>query len=301
MPALELRGVCRSFGPVRGIEQISFTAGKGELIGLLGPNGAGKTTLLRVLATLLPPTAGTLRVGGFDPLESPAAARRQIGYLPESLPNIPEARVESYLHFRAQLKDIPANRRRAEVDRCLRSCDLMPVRRRILGNLSHGFRRRVHLAEALLGGPPILLLDEPTIGLDPLQVQPIRAVLRGLAAEHTLLLSTHLLGEAELLCSRALLLSQGRLVEDLPLSQLQQPAVEAEIQGPLDEIRTEWAQALEFLELSGGWTRIRFADDNEALRTAVATRCVARGWKLRVLQRHASTLEEHFVRAMIGE
>lgn len=300
MTALELHGVSRSFGPVRGIEQISLTAGRGELIGLLGPNGAGKTTLLRVLATLLPPTAGTIRVGGFDPQEAPAAARRQIGYLPESLPNIPEARVESYLHYRAQLKDIPAIRRRAEVDRCLGCCDLLTVRRRILGNLSHGFRRRVHLAEALLGDPPTLLLDEPTIGLDPLQIQPIRTVLRELAAEHTLLLSTHLLAEAELLCSRALLLSQGRLIEDLPLSQLQQPAVEAEIQGPLEEIRTEWADALECMELSGGWVRIRFAGDSETLRTAVAARCASRGWKLRALQRHASTLEEHFVRAMIG-
>lgn len=218
--SIVVRELCRDFGTKRAVDAVSFEIGRGEIVGLLGPNGAGKTTLLRVLATFLRPTRGKVEVAGFDAECEPLEVRRRLGYLPESLPAYGEARVEEYLDFRARLKQIGRTDRQTEIDRCLAACELTAVRRRLIGRLSHGFRRRVGLADALLGNPAVLLLDEPTIGLDPLQVRQTRDLLRTMATERTILLSTHQLAEAQLLCERALVMIGGRLFSDVRVSEL---------------------------------------------------------------------------------
>ncbi|MFN0052121.1 MAG: ABC transporter ATP-binding protein [Planctomycetales bacterium] len=215
--SISARGLHKTFGPARAVQGVSFDVPPGQIVGLIGPNGSGKTTLLRMLATFIPPSSGRIVVAGHDIQSNPLAVRQAIGYLPEALPGYSEARVEEYLVFRARLKGIGSVVRRREVDRCLAACELQGVRRRLLGRLSQGFRRRVGLADALLGAPPVLLLDEPTVGLDPLQVRQTRALLRQLEPRATVLLSTHLLTEAQATCDRALMLVRGQLVSDLTL------------------------------------------------------------------------------------
>ncbi len=216
--SIVVRNLCKTFGPLRAVDNVSFEIPAPGITGLIGPNGAGKSTILRILATFLAPTSGNAAVAGFDCVAQSASVRHAIGYLPESLPAQNEARVEEYLSFRAQLKGISRRERRAEIERCLTNCQLTAVRRRLIGRLSQGFRRRVGLADALLARPRVLLLDEPTIGLDPLQVRHTRELLIGLAESCTVLLSTHLLAEAEGLCQRVLVLVQGRLVSDLNMA-----------------------------------------------------------------------------------
>lgn len=297
----------KAFGPVRGVRGVrgvTCTIASGELVGLLGPNGAGKTTILRMLATFLPADSGRAEVAGFDCLHQGSEVRRRIGYLPETLPAAPEARVDEYLGYRAQLKDLPRRTVRKEIDRCLAACRLTEVRRRLLGRLSHGMKRRVGLADALLGSPPVLLLDEPTVGLDPLQVVETRQLLRELAGKHTLLLSTHLLAEAESLCSRALLLFRGELAGDISLAELRRGG------GFEIEVRAPASEAGAFLEslagvppvaiqsLADGWQRCVVQSGND-LRAQVATEIGRRGWELRELRSVGTTLEEYFVRLAV--
>lgn len=218
--SLAAHNLTRSFGSRLAVEQVSFEIAPGEIVGLIGPNGSGKTTILRMLSTFLKPTSGSARVAGFDCQIQADTVRRSLGYLPEALPGYADARVAEYLTYRARLKEIPQRDRAAELDRCLACCDLLGVRGRMLGTLSQGFRRRVGLADALLGSPPVLLLDEPTIGLDPLQVRATRDLLQLLSATTTVLLSTHLLAEAGALCRRALIMAQGRLISDVQVADL---------------------------------------------------------------------------------
>jgi ABC-2 type transport system ATP-binding protein len=218
--SIVVRNLCKVFGRLRAVDNVSFAIPAPGITGLIGLNGAGKSTILRILATFLTPTSGSAAVAGCDCVARAASVRQEIGYLAESLPAQNEARVEEYLSFRAQLKGISRRERRAEIERCLEACQLTAVRRRLIGRLSQGFHRRVGLADALLARPRVLLLDEPTIGLDPLQGRHTRELLNELAASCTVLLSTHLLAEAEVLCQRVLILMQGRLVSDLNLAEL---------------------------------------------------------------------------------
>jgi ABC-2 type transport system ATP-binding protein len=218
--SIVVRELCRDFGALRAVSNVSFDIPPGTIVGLIGPNGAGKSTILRILATFLRATSGDVAVAGIDARLDPAGVRQAIGYLPENPPGHNEARVDEYLSFRAHLKGIPRDTRRREVDRCLEACDLAAVRRRIIGRLSQGFRRRVGLADALLARPQVLILDEPTIGLDPLQVRRSRELLFELAHESTILVSTHLLAEAQELCQRVLVLVHGRLVSDMRIGDL---------------------------------------------------------------------------------
>jgi ABC-2 type transport system ATP-binding protein len=218
--SIVVRGLCRHFGPLRAVDNVSFEIPSGGIVGLIGSNGAGKSTILRILSTFLAPAAGEAFVAGFDCVAEAARVRQSIGYLPESLPTISDVRVEEYLCFRAQLKGVARRDRRSEIDRVLAACQLTAVRRRLIGRLSQGFRRRVGLADALLGRPRVLILDEPTIGLDPLQVRNTRDLLADFARDGTILLSTHLLAEAEAICHRMLVLMQGRLVSDVNMAEL---------------------------------------------------------------------------------
>src|SRR5712691_8112939 len=209
---IEVRELTKSFGAVDAVAGLSFRVHRGEIVGFLGPNGAGKTTTMRILAGVFPPTSGTVRIARRDPLREPLECRRAVGYFPEYAPFYPELRVMAYLRFVARLKRIPRARRAAAVAEVLAACGLESVAHRRVGTLSKGYRQRVGLAQALCGNPPILILDEPTIGLDPGQVADIRDLIRGLRGARTVFFSSHILSEVEALCERVIVIARGRLV-----------------------------------------------------------------------------------------
>jgi ABC-2 type transport system ATP-binding protein len=220
VPLIEAEHLRRSYGSVLAVKDVSFSIGRGEVVGFLGPNGAGKSTTLRMIVGYLGPSAGYVRVNGFDVIEQPLRARRAIGYMPETAPLYPEMRVQEYLTFRARLKQIERRDIAKQVGLALEKAEVGAVGRSLIGSLSRGFRQRVALADALLGNPPLLILDEPTAGLDPNQIHSVRGLIRALGSEHTVLLSTHILSEVESTCSRALVLDRGVLVAQGPISLL---------------------------------------------------------------------------------
>ena len=225
---IEARSLSKRYGDVKAVDAVTFSIAKGEVVGFLGPNGAGKTTTMRMLTGFLPPTDGTAVIAGHDIFEDPLAARRSVGYLPETLPLYPEMTVQSYLAYVARIKDVPRKQRSEAIARAIERCGLTGTNRRVIGTLSKGFRQRVGLAQAIVHEPPVLILDEPTVGLDPLQIREIRSLIAALAApaqgeqQHTVILSTHILAEVEAICRRVILISNGRKVVDAPLAELTQ-------------------------------------------------------------------------------
>lgn len=219
---IEVEGLTKDYGTVLAVRDVTFSVGRGEVVGFLGPNGAGKSTTLRILAGFLGATSGRVRVSGFDIAEDSLRARASLGYMPEAAPLYPELRVSEYLHFRARLKRVPRAQRAASVERALGRARLLDVSETTIGHLSKGYRQRVGLADALVADPPLLILDEPTAGLDPNQVREVRALIRELAEDHTVLLSTHILSEVEATCQRALVIDRGRLVAQGTLHELSQ-------------------------------------------------------------------------------
>jgi ABC-2 type transport system ATP-binding protein len=223
---IEASGLAKRYGDLVAVDDVSFSVQPGEVVGFLGPNGAGKTTTMRILTGFLPPTDGRAVIDGHDIFSDPLAARRAIGYLPESPPVYPEMSVEDYLVYVAKLKDVPRRQRRAAVDRALERCGLTDVRRRVIGMLSKGYRQRVGLAQAIVHDPPVMILDEPTVGLDPIQIREIRTLIRDLAGTRegtarTVILSTHILPEVEAICQRVIIMHRGRKALDAPLGELQ--------------------------------------------------------------------------------
>jgi ABC-2 type transport system ATP-binding protein len=211
---IEVADLTKTYPGVVAVDRVRFRVEKGEIVGFLGPNGAGKTTTMRLLTGFLAPTSGTATVAGFDVVTRSMEVRRRIGYLPEANPLYGEMRVEEYLRFRATLKRVPAAERRRRVDEAIDRCGLRERRSAIIAHLSKGYRQRVGLADAIVHGPEVLILDEPTQGLDPIQVREVRDLIRELGRERTVLLSSHILSEVEKLCGRVLILNRGRLVED---------------------------------------------------------------------------------------
>jgi ABC-2 type transport system ATP-binding protein len=205
------------YGDFPAVNDLSFRVRPGEILGFLGPNGAGKTTTMRILAGYMPPTSGTVRVGGDDVMENPVTVKRRIGYLPEQVPLYPELTVSEYLAFIARIRGIPAAERGRALERISERCGLQDVRRKLVGRLSKGFRQRVGIAQALIHSPDVIILDEPTIGLDPAQIREVRELIRSLGEDHTIILSTHILPEVSQICHRVLIISQGRIIaEDTP-------------------------------------------------------------------------------------
>ncbi len=223
---IEARGLTKRYGDVVAVDDVSFRIEKGEVVGFLGPNGAGKTTIMRMLTGFVPPTDGTAVIAGHDIFMNPIAARRANGYLPETPPLYPEMTVESYVTYVAKINDVARGERKEAVARALERCGLADVRRRVIGTLSKGYRQRVGLAQAIVHDPPVLILDEPTVGLDPIQIREIRQLISDLASpeqgesQHTVVLSTHILPEVEAICRRVILVNEGRKVIDKPLSEL---------------------------------------------------------------------------------
>jgi ABC-2 type transport system ATP-binding protein len=235
---IEVEGLSKRFGDLVAVDRISFRVDQGEVVGFLGPNAAGKTTTMRVVTGFLPATEGTVRVAGHDILEDPLAARRKIGYLPETPPLYPEMRVGDYLEYVAAIKDVPRKDRSASVERALGASALESVRERVIGTLSRGFRQRVGLAQAIVHDPEVLILDEPTSGLDPVQIVEIRNLIKRLASEggRTVVLSTHILPEVEAICQRVLLISRGRIRLDGTLEEVTR-------EGSLEEVFLREAEA----------------------------------------------------------
>jgi ABC-2 type transport system ATP-binding protein len=223
---IEASNLSKRYGEVVAVDDVSFSVGRGEIVGFLGPNGAGKTTTMRMLTGFLPPTDGSARIAGHDIFEEPLAARRAVGYLPESPPLYPEMTVASYVRYVASIKDVPRARRSEAVARALERCALTDVASRVIGTLSKGYRQRVGLAQAIVHDPPVLILDEPTVGLDPIQIGEIRALIallasgEGGAARHTVILSSHILAEVRAICRRVIMINQGRKTVDAPLAEL---------------------------------------------------------------------------------
>lgn len=217
---IEARDLTKRYGELTAVDSVSFEIRRGEVVGFLGVNGAGKTTTMRMLTGFLPPTDGAAVIEGHDMFKDPIAARRAVGYLPETPPLYPEMDVVGYLSYVATLKDVARGARREAVERSLERCGLREVRRRVIGALSKGFRQRVGLAQAIIHEPPVLILDEPTIGLDPTQIREIRALIAELAAptegqtEQAVILSTHILPEVEAICRRVIMVHAGRKVVD---------------------------------------------------------------------------------------
>jgi ABC-2 type transport system ATP-binding protein len=217
---IHVSNLTKYYGDYAAIQDVSFDVPRGQIVGFLGPNGAGKTTTMRILAGFLTATSGRATIDGLDVFWQPLAVRRRIGYMPENCPLYPEMRVNEYLHFRAGIKGMHGRLRRQRLDYVVERCWLTDVRRQLIGTLSKGYRQRVGLADALLADPPVLILDEPTAGLDPAQIRETRKLIRELGQEHTLLLSTHILPEVEMTCERFIIINQGRLAASGLLSEL---------------------------------------------------------------------------------
>lgn len=209
---IEAENLSKQYGEVTALDDVSFRVERGEIVGLLGPNGAGKTTAMKILTCFMPPSSGTARVAGHDIFEAPLAVKRSVGYLPEEPPVYPELTVTEYLTFAGRLKGLGSRDLKGARGRVLDRCGLGEVAGRLIGNLSKGYRQRVGLAQALLHNPPVLILDEPTVGLDPAQIIEIRGLIRELAAEHTVVLSTHILPEVTATCQRIVIINEGRIV-----------------------------------------------------------------------------------------
>ncbi|ADO73430.1 ABC transporter ATP-binding protein [Stigmatella aurantiaca] len=211
MPMIEVQNLTKRYRDRIAIDQLTFSVNEGEILGFLGPNGAGKSTTMKILTGFLPPSSGTARVAGFDVFAHPLEVKRRIGYLPETPPLYPEMTVHGYLKFVAALKQLPGRGLKAEVDRVAGLTGVTDVMGRVIQNLSKGYKQRVGIAQALLGAPPVLILDEPTEGLDPVQRSELRALIRGLAGKHTLILSTHILPEVTVTCEKVLIIHQGKI------------------------------------------------------------------------------------------
>jgi ABC-2 type transport system ATP-binding protein len=214
---IEVDSLTKRYGRTTAVDAVSFRVEKGEVLGFLGPNGAGKTTTMRILTCYLPPTEGTARVAGYDVFAQPIEVKRRVGYLPETPPLYPDMSVRSYLDFCARIKGVPAKERRTRVGDAVEKCRVGDVQSTLIGKLSKGYRQRVGLEQAILHNPDVLILDEPTAGLDPKQIIETRELIRGLAGTHTVILSTHILPEVSMTCGRVVIINKGRVVaEDTP-------------------------------------------------------------------------------------
>jgi ABC-2 type transport system ATP-binding protein len=292
------------YGDYAAIRDVSFDVPAGKIVGFLGPNGAGKTTTMRIIAGFLTASSGQASVDGFDVFWQPVETRRRIGYMPENCPLYPEMRVVEYLQFRAGIKGLHGRRQRNRVAYVLKQCWLEDVHRQLIGTLSKGYRQRVGLADTLLADPPVLILDEPTAGLDPSQIRATRELIRELGKQHTILLSTHILPEVEMTCDSVIIITQGRIVASGALRELARQAGEksmllAEFEGVIDTAPLRALSGINRVEhqkIPNG-TRLRItADDGDALAPHVCNLAAQQGWKMRELRPHRQTLEELFVR-----
>jgi ABC-2 type transport system ATP-binding protein len=283
------------------IDRVNFEVDRGEIVGFLGPNGAGKTTTMRILTSYLPATSGVAKVAGFDVMTESMDVRRNIGYLPESVPLYTEMRVEEYLDFRAKLKGVNRKERVKRIDYCLDRCRIREVRRRLTGTLSKGYRQRVGLADAMIHDPPILIMDEPTTGLDPVQIRETLALIAELGQTHTILLSTHILAEVEAVCERVIIINAGRIGMIKSLVDVDsQSVLVVEVRGPTDQVHSALkglegvTQASVDSRGEGSAVFALLSRDNRDLRGQTAALVIEKGWTLLQLGHRRRTLEDAF-------
>jgi ABC-2 type transport system ATP-binding protein len=310
---IEVRELSKYYGDVAAVEQISFRAEKGQILGFLGPNGAGKTTTMRMLTCYLPPTSGSAVVAGYDVVEESLEARRRIGYLPELPPVYADMTVRAYLRFVAKIKGVPNAQLNGRIDDTMEKAGIAHVQGSIIGHLSKGYRQRVGLAQALVHNPEVLILDEPTVGLDPKQIIEIRQVIKGLGGEHTIILSTHILPEVSMTCEKIVIINQGRIVgEGTPQSLMAQlkegEVLRAQIAGPAEQVEPLLRTIDGVLEVAaepgraaGEQTYIITAVPGRDVRDLVARKVVDSGLGLRELRALEMTLEDIFLRLVTEE
>jgi len=309
---IEVEGLTKVYGNKTAIDNLTFTVQQGEVVGFLGPNGAGKTTTMRVLSCYMPPTSGTARVGGYDIRTQALDVRRRIGYLPEHVPLYTDLTVTQYLGFVAEAKGLSRLTRRQRVGEAIERCLLQDARGRIIGKLSKGYRQRVGLAQALLGDPPILILDEPTIGLDPKQIIEIRGLIRDMQGERTVILSTHILPEVSMVCQRVIIINEGRIVavdtpETLTRRLQRSTQVLLQIDGPPEQVTVRLREApgvLQVVMKDGAGALRRYlveTDKDRDLRQELARVVCSSGWGLLELRPVDMSLEDVFIRLVTEE
>jgi len=309
---IKVADVTKRYGPKTAVKNISFEVKRGEIVGFLGPNGAGKTTTMRILTGFLPPTSGTAEVGGFDVREEPLEVKRRIGYLPESPPLYPEMEVGDYLRFVARIKAIPKRDISRRIDCALDRTASGSVRDTLIGKLSKGYRQRVGLAQALIHSPEVLVLDEPTSGLDPKQIIEVRRLIRALAGEHTIILSTHILPEVSDTCSRVIIINEGRIEasdtpENLRANLQGANALLLEVEGPADEIQARLAMERGVRSVnheSGDGRRIVWrveAEKDDQIPRRLADAVVNSGWGLFSMRPLDLSLEDIFLKLTSDE
>lgn len=304
---IDVQNLSKSFSGFRAVQNLNFKVNRGEIVGFLGPNGAGKSTTMKVLAGYLPPTDGQVKVAGFDVVTQSLEVRARIGYMPENVPLYNDMRVDEFLRFRAQLKRVPKNHVRERVESVKQQCALKDVERKIIGTLSKGYRQRVALADALVHDPELLILDEPTIGLDPHQIRAVRQLIKELGAKHTILLSTHILSEVEMTCNRVLIINHGRIeASDTPanLTKLVRGggSLRLEIKSGAKDAAVKLSKVADVEDVEtvpsadGEWSQLRiFAKPGVDVRDGVFAVVKQEGWALREFARERATLEEAFV------
>lgn len=300
---IDVRALSKSYGGFQALSDVSFSVGRGEIVGFLGPNGAGKTTTMRILTGFLPATSGEVKVAGYDVFDAPMEVKRRVGYLPESPPLYPELTIGDYLTFIAELRGYTGRERLTRVGSVMERVGLAGWERRITGSLSKGYRQRVGLAQALIHDPPVLILDEPTSGLDPTQLVGIRDLIQDLAGTHTVILSTHILVEVETLCPRALIIAKGRLCAQGTLAELRAMAKDGvwyhlEVRG-LDAKALGALPLVDLVEPIGevgadGWGHFRLRSKVDP-RAELAQLIPQRGASLRSLSVKLPSLEEAFI------
>lgn len=303
---IEVSHLTKRYARHTAVSDISFEVQRGEIVGFLGPNGAGKTTTLRMLTGYLPPTSGTAKVAGKDIFRESLAARSKIGYMPENVPLYDDMRVKEYLKFRAQLKGLSGSHGRTRVSDVIETCGLKSVRRKMIKTLSKGYRQRVGLADALVHDPELLILDEPTNGLDPNQIRHIRGLIKRLAETHTVLISTHILHEVEMICNRVIIIDGGKIkATDTPTKLTEQMRSAGRIEL---ELKTEFESAQQALssmdgvkkvigeKLEDDWLQFTvWIDSGTDARERIANLASEKNWPLRSLFRHTAKLEDVFV------
>jgi len=310
---IEAEKLTKYYDKVAAIEDVSFTVEKGEIVGFLGPNGAGKTTTMRILTGFLPPSSGTARVAGHDILANSLQVRRRIGYLPEAVSLYTDMKVAAYLEFVAEVKGLERRERRRSVGQIMEKCRIVDVQRMLVGSLSRGYRQRVGIAQALLNNPEVLILDEPTVGLDPKQIIEIRQLIKELSGQSTIILSTHILPEVSMVCQRVIIINDGHIIAvDTPenlTARLQSSAkLLLTVDGPVSQVEEALTQLPGVLRVEpkdeSRDATVSFIVESERssdLRRDVSRLIVDRGWGLLELRPADMTLEEIFIRLVTEE
>ncbi len=309
---IEVESITKRYGSLVAIKDVSFTVEKGEIVGFLGPNGAGKTTTLKIITCYMPPTEGKVMVDGIDCLENSLAVRKRLGYLPESVPLYKEMTVKRFLNFVAESKGIEGKSRGKEIDRVTETCGLSKVKNRIIGHLSKGYRQRVGIAQALINDPPILIFDEPTIGLDPSQIIEIRQLIKDLGEEKTIILSSHILPEVSQVCQKVIIINKGKIIAtETPANltaQLQKSTrivlqVKSDSQ-PIEAIIDKLSNIQGVKNITRedhNGTLIVETDQSKDLRPTISRTVIENNWDLIEIKLHDFSLEDIFLELVTKE